>query len=156
MFYKLVISFIIVGSNLFAGTFDINVARKLFLESKTNKKSAEELLKISSNEVNNNSAMAYNAIALFMMCNHTNNVYTKLSNFNKGKTILEKSISNDKENIELRFLRYCIQKNIPSILGYNNNLETDKAEVLRYLKLTKNTSTTDLELVRFLENINKL
>ena len=46
--------------------------------------------------------------------------------FNKGKKFLESAISKDPNNIELKFMRFCIQNNTPSFLRYNKNLETDK------------------------------
>ena len=38
--------------------------------------------------------------------------------FNKGKALLESSIQNNSSSIELRFLRYSIQVNLPRILLY--------------------------------------
>ena len=51
--------------------------------------------------------------------------------------MLEKSISIEPENIELRFLRLTIQANLPSFLGYSENKENDKAFVLAHLEEAK-------------------
>ena len=48
-----------------------------------------------------------------------------MKNFRIGKDMLESAIKNDPESVELRFLRYSIQKNIPKFLSYSNNLEKD-------------------------------
>ena len=51
--------------------------------------------------------------------------------FNKGKKFLESAISKDPNNIELKFMRFCIQNNTPSFLRYNKNLETDKWHIFK-------------------------
>ena len=49
-----------------------------------------------------------------------------MSYFKKGKKILENAIKADDKNVELRFLRFNIQTHIPSFLGYNNDIDSDK------------------------------
>ena len=65
-----------------------------------------------------------------MMANYVFNPFSKLSYFNKGKKMLHRAIMADAQNIELRFIRFGVQTNVPSFLGYNNYVEKDKA----YLK----------------------
>lgn len=70
----------------------------------------------------------------------------KLAYFNDGKMQLEKAIKAHPTNIELRYLRYSVQKAIPSYLDYDN-MATD----LAFLK--KNVaSLTDLQLKKMIEN----
>ncbi|CAN5243518.1 hypothetical protein BH09BAC6_BH09BAC6_00440 [soil metagenome] len=54
------------------------------------------------------------------------NPITKLSRFNKGKTLLQMAIKRDTTNLEIRFLRFSIQSNIPSFLNYNAEMIPDK------------------------------
>ena len=61
-----------------------------------------------------------------MIANYVLNPFTKLSYFNKGKKLLEQAIETAPANAELRFLRFAIQANIPSFLGYNSNIGEDK------------------------------
>lgn len=61
-----------------------------------------------------------------LMAKYVFNPFSKFSYFKKGKNMLEKAVHADKNNIELRFLRYTIQTNIPAFLGYNDDLETDR------------------------------
>jgi hypothetical protein len=49
----------------------------------------------------------------------------KLKYFNRGKSILEEVIDAYPLNIELRYLRYSMQKKIPDFLGYNRNIDED-------------------------------
>ncbi|MEX2590707.1 MAG: hypothetical protein WD334_10935 [Chitinophagales bacterium] len=58
---------------------------------------------------------------------HHSNLIKKGRYFSSGKEILETAISKDPNNIELIFLRYTIQYNVPGFLGYKSNLEEDRA-----------------------------
>ncbi|OYU97684.1 MAG: hypothetical protein CFE21_05170 [Bacteroidetes bacterium B1(2017)] len=58
----------------------------------------------------------------------------KYSLYVNGKTLLETAISKDPENIELIYLRFIIQTNSPSFLGYNQNLGSDRAFLLEHTK----------------------
>ncbi len=70
--------------------------------------------------------IGYKGMASFMLCNYSYNPYNKLKYFSEGKNLLDKAISMSSDNTELRFLRYTIQKNVPSFLGYSSNLVEDK------------------------------
>lgn len=51
---------------------------------------------------------------------------TKLKYFNQGKNKLEKYIKNNPQNIEGRYVRILVQRNIPSFLGYSNHIDEDR------------------------------
>jgi hypothetical protein len=53
----------------------------------------------------------------------------KLQVFKSGAALLEAVILEAPENIEFRLLRYIIQCNAPSFLGYNKNINEDKVFV---------------------------
>lgn len=65
------------------------------------------------------------------------NPYQKLSYFNQGKVLLEQSIQKDPTEIELKFLRFCIQTNIPSFLHYNHCLTVDKTDLIQHYSSVK-------------------
>lgn len=58
--------------------------------------------------------------------NHVRNPITKLKTFNKGKENLEKAFLMDSDNIEIRFIRWSVQKNAPKFLGYYQQIEEDE------------------------------
>ncbi|MCT1530497.1 hypothetical protein M3B46_05785 [Sphingobacterium daejeonense] len=80
--------------------------------------------------------------------NHVFNPINKLKTFKEGKNKIEKAIKLDPENVELRFIRLSIQKNAPSFLGYNSNINSDK----EFIK--SNQKTISSAIVR--NNINQL
>ncbi|QIG89380.1 hypothetical protein G6R40_06665 [Chryseobacterium sp. POL2] len=57
---------------------------------------------------------------------HVFSPMSKFSTFKKGKKNIELAISKEPENVEIRYIRFSVQKNSPSFLGYNNNLKEDK------------------------------
>ena len=48
----------------------------------------------------------------------------------KGHEQLENQINAQPNNVELRFIRLCIQENAPKIVRYNGQIEEDKAMVI--------------------------
>ncbi len=55
----------------------------------------------------------------------------KLKMFKKGHEIFESELAADPDNAELRFIRLCIQENAPKVLKYRNEIEEDKAYVVK-------------------------
>ncbi|KGE12774.1 hypothetical protein [Sphingobacterium deserti] len=70
--------------------------------------------------------LGYEAAYHMFMARHTGNPIKKMSYFKDGKKMLEKQIANNPNNVELRYIRLCIQYYIPSYLGYRDNIEEDK------------------------------
>lgn len=89
-------------------------------------------------------AQAYAAGMLFMKSRFDKFPISKLKHFNKGKKQLDKLISENPKNIEMRYIRFLFQSEIPKFLGYNKNLDEDfllfsqhilKADIPRDLKI---------------------
>jgi len=139
--------------NLIAKPPNISEVRILFKKAATESGSCKKLLSVLKlyNENNNPLLAGYKACATMMMANYVINPYSKISSFSEGKTILEKCIKEDKENLELRFLRFSVQTKAPSFLGYSSSIKSDKLFLLSSL-----SSISDLELktlvVAFLKN----
>lgn len=72
-----------------------------------------------------------------MKCRFTLNPISKISLFYIGRDLLEASIKNDPKNLEIRFLRYSIQKNIPKILSYSKNINEDEKFIYDRMSLNK-------------------
>lgn len=125
----LLILFLATVSQTFAGEPSQQDVRLLFRKAATEEKSCKMLISLLQpyNEKNNPVLAGYKACATMMMANYNFNPITKLSNFVKGRNLLEKAIDVQKENIELRFLRFSIQTNIPSFLGYKSSIKEDKS-----------------------------
>ena len=105
---------------------DINTIRELYLSAYISESNCNSLGKELNSIKDNNSILikGYEGCFYFIKCKFNNNAIEKLLYFNKGKKLLETAIKQDPKSVELRFLRYSIQKNIPRFLLYNN-LEKD-------------------------------
>jgi hypothetical protein len=70
------------------------------------------------------------------------NPYSKLSSFRKGKGMIDRACAQDPANIEIHYVRFCIQTNAPFFLNYNSQIATDKTFIL---KLWNKLSDEDLK-----------
>ncbi|MBC7557664.1 MAG: hypothetical protein H7195_11965 [Chryseobacterium sp.] len=77
---------------------------------------------------------AYIGIGNLFMAKHTGNVFSKMSYFTDGKGYLDSAISKSPGSLEIRFLRYTTQVEMPSFLGYNKNISEDKKFILDHYK----------------------
>lgn len=130
-------TFIIITSVLFpllfiAGNMDIIELRNLYYKASTNKEDAEKFHKatMDATSIDKHLLSGYSGMSWMIKANHSFNPYNKLSYFFKGKALLDDAIAADPINIELRFLRYCVQTNAPGFLSYNANITGDKNIIL--------------------------
>lgn len=106
----------------------------------------------------------YKAGATMMMAKYVFNPFLKISYFRKGREMLQKAVSADDQNIELRFLRFAVQTNLPFFLGYKENIAADKIFILKKINaiedagLKKNIATfmIDSDYVSAKEKMNLL
>ncbi len=117
----LFLSFSIPNSN-----YNLAALRNLYEGAAVDETKAQELITVSKPYLNIHTARGYYGAGKIIMAKYYYNPYSKLKTFNEGKGFLEAAIKADYANAELRFLRLSIQKNVPSLLGYNNNIEDDK------------------------------
>jgi hypothetical protein len=144
---------------------EIIQVRKQYEKAVNSQKAAGELLRqLEKMPAGNPVYSGYAGAVNMIMAKYFNNPISKLESFNKGKERLEKAIKEAPDDIELRFLRYSIQSNTPSFLGYNNELKSDKAflmwridditdkdlqqRILSFLLASGNLSDTETNILR--------
>lgn len=104
----------------------------------------EQHLKMLEKEADSPVEKGYQAAFHMFMAKHTSNPIKKMSYFNGGKKMLEKQIATNQNNVELRFIRLCIQFYVPSYLGYNSSVEKDKTFLMNNLYKLSDENTKDL------------
>lgn len=116
--------------------------RDLYQEAAEHEKACRELVTLLEPYRTTQNAIlyGYKATATMMMANYVFGPISKMKYFNKGKRMLEKAISSDPKNIELRLLRFQVQSNIPFFLGYKDHLEMDKNFILNNFSKITDTS----------------
>ena len=111
-----------------AQTVSLNEVRHLYKEAAIDHDACTKLISelTRKNNLTASIQLGYKGSAIMMKAKYGFNPFSKLSNFISGKKMLEKSIAIDPSNAELRYLRFTIQNNAPSFLGYKSDITTDK------------------------------
>lgn len=118
-------------ASCFAGD-DILKVRGLYYRATTDKNVSDSFsvyLKTIP-EINNSLLKGYTGMSYMIKANHSWNPYNKLSFFVKGKDYLNNAIEKDPKNVELRFLRFCVQTNAPGFLAYSGDITVDKTVII--------------------------
>lgn len=114
---------------------DISEIRDLFTRASENESDCIRLVELTDgyNIDYKPVVYAYHAAAEMTMANHVVWPGSKFSYFKHGRIKLEMVVEKNKENVEIRFIRYAVQKGSPSFLDYNANLKEDKLFIERNL-----------------------
>ena len=137
-------------TSIFTDGFKENV-RDMYVKSVTDKQQTLVLLNLLAKQEQTAFVLGYTGATKMIMSKHAFNPFTKLSYFNSGKKLLQSAIAKDKNNAELLFLRYAIQVSAPGILGYNNNISTDKKQIL----IALNNQSVDEKLAKSMVSFMK-
>ncbi|WP_236972319.1 hypothetical protein [Membranihabitans marinus] len=98
-------------------------------------------------------SLPYLASAHMQQAEFTMMPHLKLKYFKEGKLELESYIEEYPNDIEGRYVRFLIQSNLPSFLGYSENISSDKEFIMRNL----NSSTLSEEYKEVIrDTINKI
>lgn len=110
----------------------ITELRTLYDQAASSKSAAKQLLTLLKpvDDQSNPLLICYKGAAEMMQAKYGLNPVNKLSRFKAGKELIEKAIKKAPEEAEIRFLRFTIQTNLPSFLGYNDNIKEDKELLL--------------------------
>ncbi|MFT5884975.1 MAG: hypothetical protein ACI9IP_001435 [Arcticibacterium sp.] len=81
----------------------------------------------------NPSVLAYVVTLEIKQAEYAFSPLKKYNIFQAGKDKLDKLVTQNPENIHLRYMRYLIQKRTPSFLGYNTFLDEDERKLKSYL-----------------------
>lgn len=127
----------VLFSSLTGTAKDLQELRNLFYKASFEELCPEEFLNRIDEytEAPSNTKQAYQAMAYMLLSKEAWNPYHKFDYFQKGKNLLEEAIKNEPNNPELRYLRLCIQYNLPKILNYSQHIREDQNFIVRNWKL---------------------
>lgn len=74
---------------------------------------------------------AYYAAMFFMKAKYVKFPWSKYNYFKKGKAALDQLIQENKENVEIRYLRFVFQNELPALLNYSSNIEEDFSTIVK-------------------------
>jgi hypothetical protein len=118
--------------------------RKLYYASVESKDSSEKFSEIMEalDAKKNPILLCFKGMSYMIQAKHSSNPFSKLSAFNKGKEFLDLAAKYDSEIAEVRFMRFAVQTNAPSMLNYNQHINEDKELLIKAWK----TGISDLDL----------
>ena len=147
--YIIISFFFIIICN--AQTNNLDQIRQSYLESDKSEENINELISKCEKYKSNNNAIiyAYRTVADVMLIKYKYNPLHKLRLFTDYCRKLDLIVTNNFKNIEIRFLRYCVQKQTPRLLGYNDNLELD------YQFIIQNIDFQSKDLKEYIESTLK-
>ncbi|MBL3656882.1 hypothetical protein [Fulvivirga sediminis] len=76
---------------------------------------------------------AYLAVSEALIAKHSWNPVSKYSYLRESESLLSEAVSEDDDNLEIRFLRLYIQRSIPSYMGMSKNIKEDKKVIMANL-----------------------
>ncbi|MDR7208603.1 hypothetical protein [Flavobacterium piscis] len=112
----------------FIGNPDLASIRKMYptvTKSENNAKEFTAKLATISND-DDKILVAYKAASILLESKFEKKLKDKMERFKEGAKLLESTIKNDPNNIEIRMIRLSIQENVPGITGYKKNIKEDK------------------------------
>ena len=106
---------------------ELSILRETYVSSQSDMKSCKELDNLTKNCIPKLAPVefSYNIISHLMECNFIFNPFVKYATFTESTQQLDSIICLNPNYIEIRFLRYLVQLNSPTFLGYNTNLDND-------------------------------
>ena len=90
--------------------------------------------------------VCYLGVVQALKAKHAWNPYYKVKYLKDSEKTLQTAVSREPDNMEIRFMRFSIEHNVPGFLGYNKHLLADKDEMIKQLN-KKYYATADHELV---------
>ena len=116
---------------------NLDEIRKNYLESAKSEENIQKLISTCEDYKSKNDSIiyAYRTVADLMLIKYKYNPFYKLKLFSEYSRKLDLIVKNNFTNIEIRFLRYCVQKKTPRFLGYNDNLELDYQFIIQNIDI---------------------
>lgn len=143
--------FVLTGASLNAHPSLVEI-RDLFAKASTDEAANTKLFELTNSYSLTTFPIyyAYNAGAEMTLANHVTWPGTKLEYFNAGKTRLEAAVAKYPKNVEIRYIRYCVQQGCPFFLDYASNLAEDKKFILANMNQTDWSESYKKQVKEFL------
>lgn len=123
---KKLVTAALLSVSTFAASQNLDLIRKNYQKAVENKELCREMIDQFEKKNNSGIELAYFGAFQAIWAKHTSNPFEKLNTFNKAKKNIEKALQQEPKHIEAVFLRYSVQKESPSFLGYKNNIKEDE------------------------------
>lgn len=147
-FLKFMLMLLMVTTTNFAESHSIDEIRdkfqKAIVNSSMTDKLSMELNKIQKPEP---LVLAYIASLEALKAKHSWSPMSKLQYMESHKKMMNDAVRKSPNSMEIRYLRYNIQRSVPSYLGYSPNLAEDKKFIIEAF-INKKFDTNNKKLIK--------
>ena len=107
---------------------ELSAIRKMYADVAKSETNAKEFLdKLAGvSTTDDNVLVAYKAASILLDSKFEDKLRNKMERFKEGAKLLESTVKNEPNNIEIRMIRLSIQENVPGITGYKKNIKEDR------------------------------
>jgi hypothetical protein len=131
----------------FADVPEPKTIRKQLLVALERRTLTDSLYKSLSDAPNKSALLTcYLGVVEALKAKHAWNPYYKVKYLNDSQKTLQQAVNADPDNMEIRFMRFSIEHNVPGFLGYNKHLVADRETMIKQLT-RKHYATADHEVV---------
>lgn len=123
--------FIIAWCISFACLFQVSTSdlSKSFQQASLSAENAQSFYE-KAIAITDESANIYKGAALVTLAKFEKKIKQKKELVKEGALLIEAAIEKEPQNVEFRLVRLIIQENIPRIVGYHQNVDSDKTMVV--------------------------
>jgi hypothetical protein len=107
--------------------------RTSFQKALTSSKSATDLNTLTAKQ-ETAIKKAYHGVSYTLLGKHATNPIKKLEYLKKGLPILNQAVQDKPLDVEIRFLRFTVEENVPSFVQIERHVNTDKYFLVNNLK----------------------
>lgn len=93
--------------------------------------------------------LGYRAATEALLAKFAANVFVKLDWVKRAGQTFAEAVGLDAGSVEVRYLRFALQHNVPSFLGLNRNLEEDRRLIVSGLSRSVLPASVKQEIARF-------
>jgi hypothetical protein len=130
-----------------AATINLPVLRKQLLIAVEKSNVTDSLYKsLNAEKIKPPVIISYIGALEALKAKHTWNPYYKLKYLKSAEKTFAKAVTGEPHNIEIRFMRFSVEHNVPGFLGYTKNIVADRQEMIAQLG-KKHYTTADKEMV---------
>jgi hypothetical protein len=127
---------------------NLHVIRKLLLTAINSSKTTDSLYRnLGAIKKPTGLITGYMGTLEALKAKHAWNPYFKIKYLKDAEKSFKGAVILDPANIEIRFMRFSVEHNVPGFLGYNKNLAVDRTEIIKQID-RKHYSSADAALVK--------
>ncbi|WP_158827117.1 hypothetical protein [Mucilaginibacter lacusdianchii] len=142
---SLLLSFVLAGFT-YSQKADVKLLRKQLLQALEKRSVNDSLYNVLGAEKNKPPLIhSYYGAVQALKAKYAWNPYYKLKYLKDAEKTLQEAVNADPHNMEIRFMRFSIEHNLPGFLGYDKHLDMDRKEMIQQLN-HKNYSAADRDV----------